>query len=86
MSSWHRRYACTVARSEVETSSPSQKNPELTGRLAASYINGVQAKGVAATIKRECGVEVWCHVYDADYHIKTLLATSRKLSEKPSTR
>src|ERR1700712_1786287 len=29
------------------------EDPYLTGKLAASYINGLQGKGVAATIKRE---------------------------------
>lgn len=28
------------------------EDPYLTGKLAASYINGLQGKGVAATIKR----------------------------------
>jgi beta-glucosidase-like glycosyl hydrolase len=29
------------------------EDPYLTGKLAASYINGLQGKGIAATIKRE---------------------------------
>lgn len=29
------------------------EDPYLTGKLAASYINGLQERGVAATIKRE---------------------------------
>jgi len=29
------------------------EDPYLTGKLAAAYINGLQGKGVAATIKRE---------------------------------
>src|SRR6187402_1881583 len=29
------------------------EDPFLTGKLAASYINGLQGRGVAATIKRE---------------------------------
>lgn len=33
------------------------EDPYLTGKLAASYIRGVQGKGVAATIKRKYGVD-----------------------------
>ena len=34
------------------------EDPYLTGKLAASYINGLQGQGVAATIKRMCLVEI----------------------------
>ena len=38
------------------------EDPYLTGKLAASYIRGVQGKGVAATIKRRFKVDIPCHV------------------------
>jgi beta-glucosidase len=34
------------------------EDPYLTGRLAVSYINGLQEKGIAATIKRKLSVPI----------------------------
>jgi beta-glucosidase len=42
------------------------EDPYLTGKLAASYINGLQGKGVAATIKRESVDRGASHVKRAD--------------------
>jgi hypothetical protein len=61
------------------------EDPYLTGKLAASYINGLQGKGVAATIKREFrrSSRVTCRILAN--RSQTLWVMSRKHSDSLST-
>jgi len=43
------------------------EDPFLTGKLAAAYINGLQGKGIAATIKRKDQARQACHVSHANF-------------------